>query len=159
MFLSILPLCSLIFGSTSSRRCALSRSCVPSSSAPISREYPATSAARIAVRRRIEGISRLAVGVLTKPTLKPAPALAFSGRGRPKRGFCRHVRNRGDGCAELQPNLDACYSITSLARMRIDCGMVRPSAFAVLRLMTSSYSAGCWIGRSAGLAPLRIFPA
>jgi hypothetical protein len=30
----------------------------PSSSAPISREYPATSAARIAVRRRTGGISR-----------------------------------------------------------------------------------------------------
>jgi len=40
------------------RRWALNRSCVPSSSAPIRREYPATSAARIAVRRRTEGISR-----------------------------------------------------------------------------------------------------
>jgi phosphate:Na+ symporter len=55
---------SAIFGSTSSRRCAFSRSCVPSSSAPMRREYPATSAARIAVRRRIEGISRPAVRCL-----------------------------------------------------------------------------------------------
>src|SRR3984893_7966695 len=47
------PWCSAIFGSTSSRRTALRRSSVPSSSAPISREYPATSAARIAARRRV----------------------------------------------------------------------------------------------------------
>src|SRR5271166_3709029 len=47
------PRCSAIFGSTSSRRNALRRSSVPSSSAPISREYPATSAARIAARRRV----------------------------------------------------------------------------------------------------------
>ncbi len=32
-------------------------------------------------------------------------------------------------------------------------------AFAVLRLTTSSNLVGCWTGRSAGLAPLRIFPA
>ena len=34
--------------------------------------------------------------------------------------------------------------------------MVRPSALAVLRLMTSSNFVGCSTGRSAGLAPLRI---
>jgi hypothetical protein len=38
VFLTVRPWCSLICGSTSSRRCALSRWCVPSSSAPISRE-------------------------------------------------------------------------------------------------------------------------
>ena len=38
-------------------------------------------------------------------------------------------------------------------------GTARPSALAVLRLMTSSNLVGCWTGRSAGLAPLRIFPA
>jgi hypothetical protein len=41
---------------TNSGRWAWSRSWVPSSSAPISREYPATSAARIAAgRRMVEG--------------------------------------------------------------------------------------------------------
>jgi len=50
------------------------------------------------------------------------------------------------------------YSMTSSARARIEGGTVRPSAFAVLRLTTSSNVAGCWTGRSAGLAPLRIFP-
>src|SRR6201997_865901 len=51
--LTMRPLCSAILGSTSSRRSALRRSSGPSSPAPISREYPATSAARIAVRRRV----------------------------------------------------------------------------------------------------------
>ena len=51
------------------------------------------------------------------------------------------------------------HSITSSARPRIDGGIVRPSALAVLRLMTSSNRVGCWIGRSAGLAPARTRPA
>ena len=51
------------------------------------------------------------------------------------------------------------YSITSSARARRDCGTVRPSAWAVFRLMTSSKVVACWTGISAGLAPLRTFPA
>ena len=50
------------------------------------------------------------------------------------------------------------YSITSSARSRTDSGIVRPSAFAVVRLMTNSNLVGCWTGRSAGLSPLRIRP-
>jgi hypothetical protein len=56
VFFTTRPLCSAIFGLTNCPRWAFRRSCVPSSSAPIRREYPATSAARIAVRRRTEGI-------------------------------------------------------------------------------------------------------
>src|SRR5438093_5417210 len=37
------------------------------------------------------------------------------------------------------------------------CGIVSPSALAVLRLTTTSNFVGCSTGRSAGLAPLRIF--
>src|SRR5262249_9594046 len=48
------------------------------------------------------------------------------------------------------------YSITSSARARSDGGIVRPRAFAVSRLMISSTLVGCSMGRSAGLAPLRI---
>ena len=55
--LTMRPRCFLIFGSVSWRRCAFSRSSVPSSSAPIIREYPATSAARIAARPRWTGWS------------------------------------------------------------------------------------------------------
>jgi hypothetical protein len=48
------------------------------------------------------------------------------------------------------------YSMTSSARARIDGGIVRPSARAVLRLMTSRYCEACSTGRSPGLAPFRI---
>jgi hypothetical protein len=48
--------------------------------------------------------------------------------------------------------------MTSSARERIDGGTVRPSAFAVSMLTTSSKIAGCWTGRSAGFSPLRILP-
>ncbi len=51
------------------------------------------------------------------------------------------------------------YSMTSSARARSDCGTVRPSALAVLRLMTSSNSVGRWTGRSLGFSPARILPA
>src|SRR5262249_19048404 len=48
------------------------------------------------------------------------------------------------------------HSITSSARARSVGGMVRPSAFAVLRLMASSYLFGACTGRSAGFAPFNI---
>ena len=48
------------------------------------------------------------------------------------------------------------YSITSSARASSDGGISRPSAFAVFRLITSSYLVGFCTGRSAGFAPLKI---
>ena len=48
------------------------------------------------------------------------------------------------------------HSITSSARASNDGGMTRPSALAVLRLMTSSNWVGCSTGRSTGLTPARI---
>src|SRR6266511_4915300 len=48
------------------------------------------------------------------------------------------------------------YSITSSARASRLSGTVRPSALAVLRLMTSSNLVGACTGRSAGFSPLRI---
>src|SRR5215204_1624331 len=60
----------------------------------------------------------------------------------------RHRKSRHD----LPPS----HSITSSARARSVGGIVRPSAFAVLTLITSSYLEGCSTGRSAGLAPLKI---
>src|SRR6516164_4245866 len=64
---------------------------------------------------------------------------------------CRHPPD--ERCNETAPP----HSMTSSARARIAGGTVRPSALAVLRLTTSSNVVGCWTGRSAGLAPLRIF--
>src|SRR3989442_9265804 len=46
--------------------------------------------------------------------------------------------------------------ITSSARKSSDCGIVSPSALAVLSLMTSSNFVGCSNGRSPGFAPFRI---
>jgi hypothetical protein len=48
------------------------------------------------------------------------------------------------------------YSITSFTRRRNDSGTVKPSALAVVRLITRSNFVGCSTGRSAGLAPRRI---
>jgi hypothetical protein len=50
------------------------------------------------------------------------------------------------------------HSITSSALTRSVLGTLRPSAFAVLRLMTNSNLVGSTTGRSDGLAPLRIRP-
>jgi hypothetical protein len=48
------------------------------------------------------------------------------------------------------------YSITASARIRNDSGIVRPSAFAVLRLITNWNLVGCSTGMSSGLPPRRI---
>jgi hypothetical protein len=48
------------------------------------------------------------------------------------------------------------HSITSSARASNVAGTSRPSAFAVLRLMTRSSLVGCTTGRSAGFSPRRI---
>src|SRR6516165_1569136 len=51
------------------------------------------------------------------------------------------------------------YSITSSTRARSVGGISRPSAFAVLRLITNSNLVGSITGRSPGFSPLRIRPA
>src|SRR5215204_3187383 len=48
------------------------------------------------------------------------------------------------------------YSITSSAVPSSVGGISRPSAFAVLRLITNSYLVGACTGRSAGFSPLRM---
>src|SRR6185312_4094523 len=48
------------------------------------------------------------------------------------------------------------HSITSSARASSVGGISRPSAFAVLRLITSSYLVGACTGKSAGFSPLRM---
>src|SRR5215831_8222589 len=58
--------------------------------------------------------------------------------------------------AEQRDELAPFHSITSSARCCKNHGTSSPSVLAVLRLMTSSNLVGCSIGRSAGLAPLRI---
>src|SRR6516165_7226439 len=75
------------------------------------------------------------------------------------RGLLRLPRERPRGCraAEQRDELaPGAHSITSSARASTVAGMSRPSAFAVLRLMTSSYLVGACTGRSAGFSPLRM---
>src|SRR5262249_45448314 len=48
------------------------------------------------------------------------------------------------------------YSTTWSARARSDCGIVSPSALAVLRLITRSNLVGCSIGSSLGRDPRRM---
>src|SRR5262249_4284934 len=67
-------------------------------------------------------------------------------RERPRR------RCAAEKCDEVAPF----HSITSSVRASKEIGGSRPSAFAVLRLMTSSNLVACWTGRSPGLSPLRM---
>src|SRR5262249_61603914 len=50
------------------------------------------------------------------------------------------------------------YSMILSSRANIDGGMVNPSAFAALRLITRSNALGCCTGRATGLAPFRVLP-
>jgi len=75
-----------------------------------------------------------------------------------------HAIVRGQGTAgeaerrheEAAALVEHSYWITWSARSSSDCGIVRPSALAVLRLMTSSNLVGRSMGKSPGLAPFRI---
>src|SRR6266498_789881 len=58
--------------------------------------------------------------------------------------------------AEQRDELAPSHSITSSARASSVAGTSRPSAFAVLRLITNSYLVGACTGRSAGFSPLRM---
>ena len=49
------------------------------------------------------------------------------------------------------------YLITLSARASIDCGIVRPICFAVLRLITSSNFVGCSTGQIGRLGSLQDF--
>src|SRR5438067_13687120 len=74
-------------------------------------------------------------------------------------GFLRSRCQRPRHCrpAEQRDDLAPIHSITSSARARNDSGIVRPIAFAVLRLMTSSNLVGCSTGMSFGCLPCKIF--
>src|SRR5260221_2077259 len=66
------------------------------------------------------------------------------------------TRPHGGHASEQRDELAPVHSITSSARASSVSGTVRPSAFAVLRLMTSSNLVGCWTGRLLGFSPFRM---
>jgi len=84
---------------------------------------------------------RLAAGLVIKPT------------GRLLRCISLHLTQTGSRVC-----IAAVYWITSSAVANSVSGMVRPSALAVLRLMTRSNLVGCSTGRSAGFSPFRMRP-
>ena len=93
----------------------------------------------------------------------PLPAISCLGAFRPPaaraRGEVRHCRQPKTCTQPAVSNRSKRgdrYSITSSARASSVGGTSRPSAFAVLRLMTSSYLVGACTGRSAGFSPLRM---
>jgi hypothetical protein len=96
----------------------------------------------------------------------PVGILNIGFRSLPREVTCRHpsylIRKlRAIGAANWKRSLvsektSEAYLITRSARAKTLGGMVRPSCFAVFRLMTNSNLVGCSMGRSAGLAPLRI---
>jgi hypothetical protein len=86
--------------------------------------------------------------------------LAHSGRG--SQNLVRYsgggpVREHPDRLQLTHSGHREHHSITSSARASSEGGTARPSAFAVLRLITSSYFVGCSIGRSTRLEPLQDF--
>src|SRR5262249_7548044 len=80
-------------------------------------------------------------------------------RGLPRTRRERPRRRAAEQRHELAPLHLRGHSMTSSASASNWSGTSRPSAFAVLRLITSSNLVGCHTGRSAGLAPFRILPA
>jgi hypothetical protein len=104
------------------------------------------------------------------PARKPVCAVAALPRkraGQPAAEMADHRHRlllRSEGAqrdhraADEEKQLAPPHSMTSSARARIDCGTVRPSAVAVLRLTTSSNLVGCSTGRSAGFGALEDLP-
>src|SRR5215469_11469035 len=72
-----------------------------------------------------------------------------------RRLLCPH-RSRGDREQQSHSQIAPPHPITSSAPARTAGGIVRPSAFAVLRLTVRSNLWGGSTGIAAGLAPLRI---
>src|SRR5262245_24017874 len=92
------------------------------------------------VRLSIAQLRELVEIALLRAGASPENVAALAGKSSPR---------SATAFAELPPP----HSITSSARASNDGGIVRPSAFAVLMLMTSSNRVGCATARSAGFAP------
>src|SRR5581483_10579652 len=92
--------------------------------------------------------------VLWKRAEPADPAHAAVLRARRERRNERRNRSSGKKCDELATVRS--HSITSSVRASSGIGGSMPSAFAVLRLITSSNLVENWIGRSPGFSPLRM---
>ena len=126
---------------------------------PGARARDVASPARAGDRARIEWV---VTDIADTPKLKGwidhAPAAGSCvttawWRCGPSRGASSIGRANARESASSKQHL---YSITSSARASSVGGTSRPSALAVLRLITSSYLVGACTGRSAGFSPLRM---
>ena len=89
-----------------------------------------------------------------RPDGSPRPGVEKSNHGH-----CWLRQRRGRPCcgaADERNKLAPSHSITSSAVASNDDGMVRPSALAALRLITSSNLTGPWTGNSLGFSPFRM---
>ena len=118
---------------------------------------PVRSCLLLAVQ--LDGGELLTVESLGTPEALGPLQEAFRERHALQCGFCTAGILIQLTCSMVPPPLfpgTENHRISSSARSSTDCGIVRPRAFAVLRLITSSNLVGCSTGRSAGLAPSRI---
>jgi hypothetical protein len=103
---------------------------------PIRREYPATPAASIAVRRRTKAFLADQVNYV-ESTSKSAPALAASARLSQVAGDGGPVSGGSNSGGRLFGHLPKPLLDDLVGAARIDGGTVRLSALAVFWLMTS----------------------
>src|SRR6478672_7101275 len=108
--------------------------------------------------QQLRRISLRERGIAGVPANIDAEILAFDPSELSQRlRECPYIRLRhriARRTAVQRDDLAAAHPVTSSARASSVGGALRPSARAVLRLITSSNLAGCMTGRSAGLSPL-----
>src|SRR5439155_54779 len=105
------------------------------------------------------GQFRLPVEQSSNVASRPCEACAEEADSHGLAGLLRVRRERPRGRAtEQSDELAPFHSISSSASASICAGICKPSAFAVLALTESRKLVGCHTGKSAGFAPLRIWP-
>src|SRR5262249_36369530 len=107
---------------------------------------PTQALQRLAERCNARLCLRIALGKAHQHADPPHPVgLLRARRERPRRRT-----------TEQRDEVALVHSITSSARASTVAGTSRPSAFAVFRLITSSYLVGACTGRSAGFSPFKM---
>src|SRR3954468_13824326 len=97
-------------------------------------QVAARALAVISFERRVEALM---------PFIVACPVISFLRR-------CAYTMKRGERATDQRDERAPFHSITSSAMASTPGGKLRPSAFAVLRLIRNSNLVGCSTGRSAG---------
>src|SRR5260370_11267029 len=98
--------------------------------------------------------SLISLAMTSSPGAAPAKPQLGAGTLVPRRHADRSPLHYRLGRFGARAHTAAVHSITSSARASSVGGIVRPSALAVLRLITSSNRVGCSTGGAAALAAL-----